>query len=316
MSDMIIQPVNYTSPSFIYGKNIYTTFSVRAYREYINYLRTIELHTDSGWLMEDISKENYFAMDRQFETWDFSDTSEVFFNYQLRCSTSRQSIQRNYVKIQTIAANVGGMIKFLLLSGEILIYYYRNLDYKEYLTYTFFHSINSELSNKTDKYYKNMTILSNKKNSDSGGASLNENNKIQKSEMGKFNNFVDCGLQNNENEIIESKILNKKQSLNILGIQANQLNEIKKITEGIDKKNKMKFCQVFCSCLHKSNDVEKRIKTINSAYSILDSKFDFLHFIKVQNETEFIKSILFNENQIDLINLSYKNSNESEVQVS
>ena len=40
--------------------------------------------------------------------------------------------------MQNVAANVGGIIKFLVICGEMTVWYFRNIRYKEFLMNIFF----------------------------------------------------------------------------------------------------------------------------------------------------------------------------------
>ena len=80
----------------------------------------------------------------------------------------------------------------------------------------------------------------------------------------------------------------------------------KDLHKNLNKNHNMTFFQILCSPVYKNENVKKRVNAINLAYKMIDSKLDYLHFIKTQNEFESIKRVLFNEHQNNLISLSYK----------
>jgi hypothetical protein len=169
ITDTTIEPSNYQNPAKSFGRNIFTTFSYKAFRQFSMYIRNIEVYTDSGWLMEDISITNYFSIDNLREFWDFRDTSEIFFNLEMRNSSNRLVFNRSYLKLQTLAANVGGIIKFLLLCGKILTYIFRNISYREFLTYIFYGCNNLVFTNSPiiiNKVGFNNELIINNNNSD------------------------------------------------------------------------------------------------------------------------------------------------------
>ncbi len=151
VSDTTIEASNFLSPAKLFGRNIFTTFSLRAFREFWIYLKTIDVSSDSGWLLEERSNEQYFSIDDIREYWDFRNTTEEFFNFGLRCSSSRQVFGRSYLKLQNLAANIGGIVKFLLICGQLLTYIFRQIKYREFLISTFFsNNIEIRINNMPD----------------------------------------------------------------------------------------------------------------------------------------------------------------------
>jgi hypothetical protein len=146
--DTNIEPLSLNSPIKKFGKNLFTTFSIRAYRDLWVYLKTIQINSDIGWLMEDEETINTFSLDRQIETWDFRDTSDVFFNFILRCSQNREVFDRSYIKTTDIAAQIGGIVKFLFLCGQILTLSISKLQYKQFLIKTFCETDEEEIKSK------------------------------------------------------------------------------------------------------------------------------------------------------------------------
>jgi hypothetical protein len=138
MVDTSVTPTNYSSPINFYGRNIFTSYSSRAFRTFNLYMKTIQVVDDIGWLMDDVHTRNYPTVDYTFETWDYRDTSNVIYTMSLRCSTRRTVYNRYYLKIQEIAADVGGIIETLLIIGKFCVYYFANAQFKEYVVNYFF----------------------------------------------------------------------------------------------------------------------------------------------------------------------------------
>ena len=368
ITDTLIQPANYTFPSFSFGKNIYTTFSIRAYREFWMYFKNLQLTTDSGWLMEDSNTQDYFAVDFSKETWDYRDTSQIFFTLAFRTSPNRQVFERNYIKVQEVAASVGGLIKFLLVCGEILVFHFRYLHYQDFLIDTFFHKETeaNELSEKEGELIINYKSHNFQRISENRNENLNVNNQIQISQIKKNINNINPTTKlskktQNPTENTNSNIklinntpinlinLNKNlqpvqpsltskenyytdRNLNIQGNNYNlnyknnpnfntNLKTQHNIFSNTILKNKttdsskLSKCQILFSLFYKSTQVKKRIKFIESVYNSLEIKLDFLHFIKIQNEFDFIKNILFTSSQNQILSLVLMQRNEESLNV-
>lgn len=453
ISDTTIEPSNFTYPNAIYGKNIYQTFSMRNFRDFWLYFKTIQVISDNGWLMENKIINNFFNFDFEKETWDYRDTDNGFFKLAIRCSSSRLVFERTYIKVQEIAANVGGIVKFLLICGEILVYYFRQLKYKEYLLNCFFdlHSnsrileyndsdSNEKLKEKKIAFEKNLFPNLKKINIYSNANDLNiipfsqKQNQENKKNNNKYNNLKNCEVvknvgeiksniqlcpsiinninnknfnafnfmnkhgnrksirnleivkknsscndknsidnnnNNNYNKDLQSENdssnkrfdqssqkrfnffwkLNAEDNLNFIDNKNNncknnnnynnynpqrEKNQIKEnISNYFDIKLKNKADNSDCSnnlepnivrnfsffesirtiCCCKNKRITKRMKLIDIAYQTLEIKFDWIHYLKFQNEYEFIKNILFTPEQNDIISLALKQNIRNEIHV-
>lgn len=157
MSDSYVVPTNFSYPFATYGKNMYDSMSDNIYKEFNIYLSTVQVKSDQGWLLQDISLDTGFQIATTQQMWDMRDTSDMFYSLNFRCSLNRQVISRKYVKVQTVGANVGGVMRFLLIFGELIVYYFRQLNFNEYLANIFYDSTerDSEKKNESEiKYFK------------------------------------------------------------------------------------------------------------------------------------------------------------------
>jgi hypothetical protein len=302
VSDTNIDTTNINSPAIKYGKNLFTTFSVRAYRDFWMYVKNIEVNSDLGWLMEDIHQEFYFSIDSYRETWDYRDTSGGFFNFVLRPSNNRQVFNRSYLKAQILAANIGGIIKFLLICGEILSYYFTRLRYREYLTSIFFNNNLiksgpikndkigvSELAISSTKRFKLVNSQSNintKKN-------VNNVFAYNKSAIGRIQVLDRNNNSNNKDDNMAS-ILNNKSKI-----------EIKRFS----------LCQMFRSVIFlKNTKIKLKEKMLKQAFGKLEIYFDWVHLIKGLMEFEIMKSYVFDERQLKILSC-LKNYKENRIEV-
>jgi hypothetical protein len=138
MVDTSVTPTNFDQPVRVFGRNIFTSYTSRAYRNFNLYMKTVQIVNDIGWLTQDFVTQSYAAVESIYETWDYRDTSTYIFGMILRCASKRAVYNRYYVKVQEIAANVGGKIKFLLIVGKLSVYFFAKIQFEEYIVGHFF----------------------------------------------------------------------------------------------------------------------------------------------------------------------------------
>ena len=130
--DYQINPHNYKQPAQIYGKNIFTTFSIKQYADFWVYFQIKQINTDKGILFDSIVSESILSYEYTYENKDYRE-SDIFLAVYLRESTNRKVLDRSYLKFQDVAANIGGIIKIIFSIGEIITFYIRTTLYKNYI---------------------------------------------------------------------------------------------------------------------------------------------------------------------------------------
>ena len=131
-TDYQIIPSNYNNPAQIYGKNIFTSFSIKQYMDFWVYFQIKQINTDKGILFESILTETFLTFESTSENKDYRE-SDNFLTVYIRESTNRKVLDRTYSKFQDIAANIGGIIKIIFIIGEIITYFIRRTLYKNYV---------------------------------------------------------------------------------------------------------------------------------------------------------------------------------------
>jgi hypothetical protein len=219
VSDTNIDATDFNNPSIKYGHNFFTSYSIKAYRDFFMYIKTIQVTSDSGWLMEDIQTQNFFSVETVRETWDFRDTSDIFFTFWLRGSLNRQVFERSYLKVQSLAANVGGIVKFLFICGQLVSYYFKRLKFRDYLTAIFFNDslegcrneiILHDINPSTIHVWKDPSIANNL----TAVKRRNFSAKDNKLKMPKYSKFTFCEILSSLIRIRNSKIKYKEELLN------------------------------------------------------------------------------------------------------
>lgn len=122
--DQIVDLTNYQSPLKLFGRNIYMMLDSMLYKEMELFFRTVIINSDIGFLFQEQINITSFQYDR------FSVDSKSLGNEDdpLLASIWVYSIsktityKRSYIKIQDIAANVGGIVKFLMLAAYLVLY--------------------------------------------------------------------------------------------------------------------------------------------------------------------------------------------------
>lgn len=129
MQQYTVNPTDYNDPMKWQIKNFYYLLDKSIQKNYrFNYIET-KIKSDYGWLFETLSNINVLSID--LIEFDVSTNS----NFDSRISTasfyfSKRYVyySRSYTKIQTLAANVGGVMKLFFLMGMLLVKKY-NLFY-------------------------------------------------------------------------------------------------------------------------------------------------------------------------------------------
>ena len=223
MTDYNIVPKQYIDPYRIYGKNVYSGFSIQYFEEIFLYFKNIEIITDIGYFF---TKKNML----NFVVYDYLQTNidhrieDHFLSLTLRLSSKREIHERTYIKIQSIFSNFGGMLKMILLIGEYSIYFIRMTLYKNYIL-EFFNLDESEIRLKEvrEKYLNIKNEISSSKKfklSSVSGISI-DNSLINKKESNKKIN------QNFKRQTYLSPDLNLQINNNSIKNEINQSHEKK-----------------------------------------------------------------------------------------
>lgn len=314
ITDVTIQPSNYSEPSLYFGENLFTTFSILAYREIWMYMKRVQILSDIGWLVDENIQQDLFSYDWAKEVWDFRDTSDVFFNFVLGMGLTRDVYQRTYIKVQQVAANVGGIFSFLIFCGKIITHNYNKLNFKSFLVNIFFEINYEELNDKKNmKFSHSFTekIIINQENSNCNNFNINhipihENEKnIKKNSKLEGLNFKDKFKK----YPIIPKLTRKNLAINLKlpsNSKSSDTNSNSQFYENLRGLIILKF--IICC----NNRAKNKIKHIRKYYEKLTINFDWINLIKSHKELELIKIFIFSKEQRDIINLGFVNFDENE----
>ncbi len=146
MSDKVVIPNNFTVPYQTYGKNIFSSFSAKQFTDYWIYFKPMEVYTDSGLFFKSERKESFIAFDRAESVTDYREINS-FAAINIRESTKREVYERSYTKIQEAAANAGGIVKIVTLLCNAIVYFFRQLLYRNFMIQFFKFNTNEQYNN-------------------------------------------------------------------------------------------------------------------------------------------------------------------------
>lgn len=120
--DKFINLNNNTDPFSMYtytfaSQLVYGTTKLNFFR-----IKNVEIETDNGYVLEEISKMNSFQLDSIRN--DMSLDPDLLMTLTLESPKISDKYVRRYVKIQDLVANVGGLIKSIFMLGKIICEFY------------------------------------------------------------------------------------------------------------------------------------------------------------------------------------------------
>lgn len=307
-TDLSILPNNFENPTNFYGKNLFTTFSAREYLDLYIYFKRIELNTDSGLLINSNKSEKFFGLDTYRETRDYRNGNN-FLTVKMRMSLSRNVYERSYEKIQAIAADIGGIMKLCLVAGEIVVYFFREILYKDFIVSYFLSSsqidimgkgANSEQSYSTRPFSSNIKLNTLWMNREASNIHILSINKPKNSPKQKYLIPPSNKLSGSQLSSIMSNCSNSKTySIN------------QKVAP---PKRKIKFRYLIGPCLF-DKKIKKVISSIIESYSRMSFCFDVVFYMKMKNDISLINQRLFEDYQLSfyLYNFKLPSSLESEI---
>lgn len=302
MNDLSIHPDDYINPSHVFGKNIFSTFSAREYADIWLYLKKIEVQTDNGVILDSYSTKHFFAYESLQIHKDYR-SSQNFLSFRIRLSQTREVYDRSYDKIQTIAADLSGIMKLSIILGRIIVYYFR-----EFLYCDFIMSFYSQKQSLEKKLSKNNTQLifptpSKELSINSISSKLELSNPKSKNFSGVF------GLRKGEKGTKRSSIIVYPSSKNLSYHDPGMItmNKNMPFDKKLIKKGNIQFSltDLLGPCLINSG-LRNKIKNRLNGFDEISFMFDIINYLKINNEIFFIKKKIFDDYQNELLLYNYK----------
>ena len=212
MTDKTIVATNYKQPAEIYGKNIFSTVSPYYFNEVWCYMKHITVNTDKGLLMDMIYSEEHIAFENLRESIEYK-TVETFLNLIFRFSQTVEIYDRSYSRIQEIAADIGGIMKLALFVGDVIVYFFREMLYRDYILGYFFEE--KKASSKIQTIDKNALNYKKSKNK-SLNSFYNNNSNLNYTGFQGNNNESKIAVSMNNTNNISNNITNSSNVNNIV----------------------------------------------------------------------------------------------------
>jgi hypothetical protein len=128
-SDNNVVPENREAPFLPYIKTEDFRFPLSALYKFQYYFKKTFIISDYGWMFEDKVEVNDFQYDN-FDSLAYIGSSfsikEAFGLISFTLSDNADVYKRSYIKMQTLVANIGGIINFLLIIAKTIVKYITN----------------------------------------------------------------------------------------------------------------------------------------------------------------------------------------------
>ncbi len=272
------------------------------YWEYLNFdtkvlmevfFKNVLVETDSGVLLNSYKNENMidFEKTKTTKTVRNQKNGEEFIKIYLLASDKKLYYKRIYMKIQNAFADIGGIISFLLISGEYITSFVGALSLKIDMTNTFLRFETSYTKNKNNPSEKNEFKRI-----------LNKNDMKNKSEeLGSENHISDQYV--NIHVKCYPKVLRSNLDFeNFKAIKEEEtpvlLNKYiaKKKTQLISLRKRDYWRTVICNCCN-NGKLKKTIKITDYVYDRIMLRLDYIYLLNMYQEMEYMKKAFFTDEE-------------------
>jgi hypothetical protein len=136
-ADFIIDNKNISNPGSKIFRSLTTPVSKQLYNKYYFKFREVVYNTDYGNIFPDVKTERYVTME-DFYYFNFGQDEDVYYtgnfgNTLIGMGDKRPTYYRKYERLQTLLANIGGVVKSLLLMAHLFQHFFIRKLYFEYL---------------------------------------------------------------------------------------------------------------------------------------------------------------------------------------
>ena len=126
--DTIINTQNYKEPAKRNGYDYYTPINLRIKKSMVRFLSTTFMVSDNGWITQNLETSEYVNFDTDKESFDIIDpnANTFFMSVVLRKSIYNSIYKRDYKKVQTVLAEMGGFLKISFMVFNFVAYLFAN----------------------------------------------------------------------------------------------------------------------------------------------------------------------------------------------
>ena len=294
------------------------------------YLKSVELNTDTGLLFRNIKTEEFISYDYHISNKDNREGSN-FISLFIRIGQNKETYYRSYRKLQVVTAEVGGMINLLLVCGEFISYYFREILYKDFILGFCYDNNNN--NNKTGNKVKEVVYSGKNAIGKFNVQQQQQQQQLQQQQVCKQNSFdiTIPGVINNNNNNNSSNNGNNSSLLSIHTIGVKNCfnnndsccvkgrlnlhtwnnnnnsscsgNGSKYNQQQLRKSQTFQFRRRFDKDLNTwqlvlivcNGKVRKRIKNVNYKFQQIGLLFDVIQFLKLNEDVNMIQKYYCNE---------------------
>lgn len=109
------------------------------------YLKVLDFYSDNGWVLEDTTFNSTFQFD--YAVGAIYPMATAVYNIDFTLSDIKEVYRRSYVKAQTVMANIGGFIKFIILFCAYINSYLAETQMAEHILMKFVDKVTKYTSN-------------------------------------------------------------------------------------------------------------------------------------------------------------------------
>lgn len=233
--------VSLESDTFLIDKSI---------SKYINtFFSQSKMKTDYGWILKSVRSESVFNMDNTNSEIRLQDPQLLYHDLGVifyKINRNNDLYTREYIKIQILAANVGGIIKLFMIISLLIVTSYNEISFL------------ISISGLTSIFLKGTKVI-------------NENDKSKSPEIKNSESFVKL------NNFVKIKDNNLKEECSINNNSFSEYkvsNEIKEIINLNPIKNKVKLLEVILK-KEKEKDIRNEISSFSSTFYYYYTKIFF-----------------------------------------
>ncbi|KAL4512424.1 hypothetical protein ABPG72_005426 [Tetrahymena utriculariae] len=333
-SDHVINPINFQNPISDRGINLVSVTSSQFPQQATFYFTNYYIQTDAGVFYEDLYAQDSFIFASQVVSPFFGDP-DVIIAMNFRMQKQKESyMQRKYLKIADVIAQIGGLLKILILVGFLIsnpitkIYYFKAIIDEVYQ----FQAIEEKTTNTLKQ---NSLVLSSKTNQ---CAILNPQKKDQLNQQielfsnqddnhnqQKIKSEVDTQLKkipqemqitqqnlnsltpNSQNLVLKSFTQQNQFQNQLTYIQSKKnfidqiLQSAKSYFQSANNIIKYKFSHYFAHVfIPNAKFIAKRRQLLDKGINKINENFDILYIFNKLHEIDKLKQILLNNNQLKL----------------
>lgn len=261
----------------------------------INY-KNILIKTDIGFMLEDLRLDTTIKFNQEkVEYLDNSKKNLPFLMMKIGVNTERLVYERKYLKVQELAASVGGLAKFLMVCATVLIYKINNKQ------------INLTIMNELFDFAQENLIQPSVTKSQIHFQRPKSKNEMNKENVNQINILNNVSILSEHNNLSKNKIIGKKDSkienLNLALADNSNINE--KIFKNFDEKDAHRENKELAEMKNKEKDKNRTIikmelhgrkKNSKLNYSFLQELSILICFCpKLQSNSVRLKEIQYNK---------------------